>query len=82
VADAGPGESGPGVLSRVTFEGNAAGLANLALSGINILDTQNSDIPIDAVYGAKIAVSKDLDGDGLIESMGANGQESFSCPPT
>ena len=82
VADPGPGESGPGVLSRVTIEGNAAGVANLALSGVTMRDAQNSDIPVDAVYGAKIAVSKDLDGDGVIEAMGANGQEAFSCPPT
>jgi hypothetical protein len=27
------------------------------------------------------ATGKDLDGDGVIEAMGALGQELFSCPP-
>ena len=44
-------------------------------------DAQNAIIPVDAINGAKVAVSKDLDGDGVIESLGASGQESFSCPP-
>ena len=81
VSDSGPGETGPGVLSRVTVEGNAAGLANLTLTGVQVTDAQNAVIPVNAINGAMIAVSKDLDGDGVIESLGANGQESFSCPP-
>jgi hypothetical protein len=81
VSDAGPGETGPGVLSRVTVEGNGAGLANLTLTGVVVNDAQNSSIPVDLINGAKIAVSKDLDGDGVIEAAGAQGQEAFSCPP-
>jgi hypothetical protein len=69
------------VLSRVTVEGNGAGLANLTLTGVQVTDTQNAVIPLDAINGAKIAVSKDLNGDGVIEAVGAQGQESFSCPP-
>jgi hypothetical protein len=81
VSDAGTGETGPGVLSRLTVEGNGAGLANLTLTGVQVTDTQNNAIQIDLINSAKIAVSKDLDGDGVIEVMGALGQESFSCPP-
>ena len=81
VADGGPGETGPGVLSRVTVEGNGAGIANLMLTGADIRDAGNVMIPVDAINGAQIAVSKDLDGDGVIEAVGAQGQELFSCPP-
>ena len=81
VSDAGPSETGPGVLSRVTVEGNGAGLANLTLTGVVVNDAQNSSIPVDLMNGAKIAVSKDLDGDGVIEAIGDLGQESYSCPP-
>lgn len=81
MSDAGTAEAGPGVLSRVTVEGNGAGLANLTLTGVAVQDTQNAVIPVDAVNGARIAVSKDLDGDGVIEAVGANGQETFVCAP-
>jgi hypothetical protein len=48
---------------------------------VDIRDAWNVTTPVDLINGAKVAVSKDLDGDGVIEELGANGQELFSCPP-
>ena len=80
VADGGgrPFESGPGVLSRITIEGNAPGISFLELSpqGSLIQDQTNGTIPVDSYRGAAVAVSKDLNGDGDLLDFG----ESFSCP--
>ena len=74
--------SGPGVLGRHLIEGNSAGLANLTLTPYRIIieDQLNIDIPVDTIKGALLAVSKDLDGDTVIEAMGNQGQELFTCP--
>ena len=61
------------MLSRVTVEGNGAGLAKLRLSCVDIRDAENRSIPADLINGAKIAVSKDLDGDGMIGAAGDQG---------
>jgi hypothetical protein len=77
--DGGPAETGAGVLARITIEGNTAGLANLSLTAKTIRDGLNEGISIAAVNNARVAVSKDLDGDGELEIPGDLGQELFNC---
>ena len=78
IADAGPSETGPGVISRVRIEGNAAGLATLTLSGVSLKDTANADFTIGTVNdGTIVAVSKDVDLSGTI---GDAAGEEFLCP--
>jgi hypothetical protein len=77
-ADAGTTETGAGVLSRATIEGNAAGLATLTLSGVSVKDTANVDFPITTTAdGTSVAVSKDLDASTVI---GDSAGELFVCP--
>src|SRR3990172_8475294 len=78
VSDAGPADAGAGVLSRVSIEGNAPGLANLSINRTNtaIQDQDNVSIPVDVVNGALVAVSKDLNGDTDLLDTG----ERFTCP--
>lgn len=74
--DNGPKESGPGVLGRLTIEGNAAGVAKLTLNP-SIDDAANIFITIDRILSARVAVSKDMDGDTVISGRG----EVFRCCP-
>jgi len=69
-------ESGPGVLSRITLEGNAPGLADLTLTDIHIQDQTNTAVPVDVVIDAKLAVSKDVNGSTVIGDVPG---ESFTC---
>jgi len=78
ISDAGPYESGAGVLSRVTIEGNAAGLADLTLTGLSLKDPNLVDIPIDTVNNAQVAVSKDGADPGTV--IGDSAGEEFHCP--
>jgi hypothetical protein len=77
-------ESGPGVLARVTIEGNDAGLTRIAhdltsVTSLLLLDDQNEEVPVGTVNNAFLAVSKDLDGDGTVEPVGSLGRELFTC---
>jgi hypothetical protein len=59
IADAGPGETGPGVLTRMRFtaDGNGSGLVTLTLSGVDIKDAANVTYPITTTNdGTLIAV--------------------------
>jgi hypothetical protein len=73
--DNGPKEAGPGILARLTIEGNAAGMANLVISP-SIDDAANIFITIDTILSARVAVSKDVDGDTVISGPG---REVFRC---
>ena len=75
--DHGPKESGPGVLARLTIEGNAAGTANLTLNPF-VDDAASVPIAIDWVLSARVAVSKDVDGDTKISGP----REVFRCCPS
>ena len=79
VNDAGPKESGGGVLARLSIEGNAAGLATLSFNagGTLVQDAVNVGIPINTLNTAQVAVSKDVDGDTTIGNIAG---ESFGCP--
>jgi hypothetical protein len=77
VSDAGPKESGPGVLARVTIEGREPGVADLTLSDVTITDYISHTIPIDALNSARIAVSKDGPDEGT--SIGDSPGERFRC---
>jgi hypothetical protein len=82
VSDAGPQEMGPGIISRMTIEGNAPGLAVLTLSNFAFQGATSGPIAIDTVNAAGVAVSKDVNGDTVISGVA----EVFDCgsftPPT
>jgi hypothetical protein len=79
VSDSGTAETGAGVLSRATIEGNAAGLATLTLSGVSVKDTANVDFPITLIAdGTLVAVSKDGADAGIV--IGDSAGELFVCP--
>jgi hypothetical protein len=75
--DSGPRESGPGVVGRLTIEGNAAGIARLTMSDAGFLDTASQTFKIDKINHAKVAVSKDVNGDTVISGP----KEMFRCCP-
>jgi len=77
ISDAGPKDSGAGVLSRVTIEGREPGFANLTLSDLSFNDQFGIVIPTDRINGALVAVSKDLNGDTDLLDL----NERFTCPP-
>jgi hypothetical protein len=79
VNDSGPAETGPGVLARLTLAGDAAGTATFTLTNVKIQDGLNETVPVTTVNSARLAVSKDLDGDGTLELMGDLGAELFTC---
>ena len=61
ILDAGfsPGETGPGVLSRLTLTAVGSGVTSLSLAQILVLDNVNKEIPIRALAAALVAVGKD-----------------------
>ncbi len=71
----GPPESGPGVIARLIVEGNAAGMANLVLTGAAFEDYKSEFITMDKINTARVAVSKDVNGDTVI----AGPDEVFTC---
>ena len=81
VSDGGASDDGSGVITRLTFEGTAAGLATLSIPNdfsLVVVDDTNTTIPADAVNDAQVAVSKDgPDADTII---GDSPGEGFSCP--
>jgi hypothetical protein len=62
----------------LTIEGNAAGMANLVISP-SIDDAANIFITTDTILSARVAVSKDVDGDTVISGPG---REVFRCCPS
>jgi hypothetical protein len=80
VADAGPADDGPGVLSRIRIEGNAAGVAVLTLDDISVSNIFEPDpIPVQTISGAELAVSKD--GADAGTAIGDTPGELFDCGP-
>ena len=76
VADgAGPHESGPGVLSRIIIEGNAPGLSRIQPTRFLVFDQYNAFTSTDSINDARVAVSKDMNGDTDISDDG----EHFGC---
>src|SRR3990172_6421458 len=75
VSDAGQKESGPGVLARITIEGNASGLATRTLVGTAFYDDLNLPILVNKLNSAYVAVSRDNNGDTDLADAG----ERFSC---
>jgi len=72
----GPMESGPGVIARLTIEGNGAGMANLLYEG-GFDDFASVSITMDRILQARVAVSKDVNGDTVISGP----KEIFRCCP-
>jgi hypothetical protein len=77
IADAGFADDGSGVLTRITVEGNAAGIATLGLSNISMLEGGDFSIPVDLLNSALIAVSKD--GPDAGTAIGDSPGERFLC---
>jgi hypothetical protein len=50
------GESGDGVLARITLEGVQVGIVTLTLAGVGVTDVANETYPIDEVLTAQVAV--------------------------
>ena len=71
------GDSGPGVLSRLTVEGRNQDGGVLTLSDVSILDKNNVSIPIDALNRAYVVVSHDGPDGGTI--IGDSSGEIFTC---
>jgi hypothetical protein len=74
--DTGPpssAETGDGVLVRFTLTAVAAGISNLTLTNIGLLDTQNEVIPVASVRNATVIVGSgscnDADADTVIDSQ-------------
>jgi len=79
VADGGLPDDGSGVLTRITVEGNTAGVATLSLSDVVIYGyPDQGPIPIDLFNSASVAVSKD--GPDAGTTIGDSGGEMFQCP--
>ena len=53
-----PGDTGPGVLSRITLSAVGSGVTNLSPAGIDIRDDHNKVIPVQALAAADVAVGQ------------------------
>ncbi|HLC28469.1 MAG TPA: hypothetical protein VJL07_03380 [Dehalococcoidia bacterium] len=67
-------ESGPGVIARLTIEGNGAGIADAVYVG-GFDDFASVSISMNKLLKSRVAVSKDVNGDTLISGP----EEVFTC---
>ncbi len=53
-----PGETGPGVLTRVTLTAVGSGVSNLSPANFNIRDDRNEQVPVDSLAAAYLSVGQ------------------------
>jgi len=80
VADGGPAETGAGVLARLRVAGNQAGVADLGLGTVVLVDRTSLDATVATLNGAHLAVSKD--GPDAGATIGDSPGERFTCGPS
>ena len=78
LSTAGPADDGSGVLNRIRFEGDRAGVGTLTLNSDSIMDKNNITYTVDSYNNAYVAVSSDGPDGGTV--IGDSPGEENHCP--